>query len=110
DRASVRRRYSCLLEDRPHGFLVALIKRIEASPARLVSRNFGPFQPVAASVLKEIDAGINRFIDVGHTVANGGLTGMGLGKCRSSHTASEREQDCFSHDDLFGEFPRARQG
>ena len=35
----------------------------EGAPARLVRWNFGVLQPVAAGVLVEVGAGINRFVD-----------------------------------------------
>ena len=43
---------------------VALIELDEADPLGLVGRNFGILQPVAAGVLIEVDAGVDRFVEI----------------------------------------------
>src|ERR1035441_10214821 len=50
-------------QDRAQGLPVALFEFVETPPARLVGRNGIGLQPVAASVLVEILAGIGGLID-----------------------------------------------
>src|SRR5437667_6208420 len=94
DRAAARIIYRCLFQNFTLGHQISLIEFYEAHPLRLVSRNFRVLQPVATSVLVEVDARIDSFVDVIYAEAESGLSGLGrLGSgSRLGKTAGGRNQ------------------
>src|SRR5579862_6823889 len=66
----------------------------KASPLRLVGRNLGILDPVAAGILVKIDAGVNVLIDVVDTESRAGLGGrVRLRKAYRSHEQQKAQHD-----------------
>ena len=53
------------LEDLAQDVVIVFLQLIEAPPARLIGGNRIRLDPIATSVLVEVDARINRFVDRG---------------------------------------------
>ena len=64
-----------LLQDVVQHVFIPLIQLDEAHPLRLVRRNLGVLQPVAAGELIEIHAGIDRLVDLVDAETRLGLSG-----------------------------------
>lgn len=91
DRVAARAAGGSLLQNLMLDVAIVLANLHEAAPPRLVSRNLGALDPVAAGVLIEIDAGINALVDRVETEARRGFSG---GRClREANDTYEKQKE-----------------
>ncbi len=104
DGAAVRASCRCFFEDATQGHEIALVDFREANPLGLVSGDLRVLEPVAAGVLVEIDARVDRLGDrldaeaIGHLLLRS-LREGGDGRQKDNNEADDVE---FSHNHLEG--------
>ena len=72
---------------------VAFAEFHETYPGRLIGRNLGVLDPVAAGVLIEIHAGIDGFVDGIEAETRSGPGGSGLGEAANSHEKQQGQKE-----------------